>query len=131
MVVLFLLAPFAITAFLADATNILVEEGYSYSFLAVAVALLFFGWPLRRDMGLSRALLFAVAVDGLYLSKSGMLPVVVALVVGFLLMEERGGLRWLVVTVIILAAPVGWALHQHHASGQYSVGNQSRWNQPA
>jgi hypothetical protein len=121
MVMLFLLAPFAITAFLADVTNTLVEEGYSYSFLAVAVALLFFGWQLRPDMGLSRALLFAVAVDGLYLSKSGMLPVVVVLVVGFLLMEEHGGVRWLVV-IMVAVGPVGWALHQHHASGRYSVG---------
>src|SRR5271154_757464 len=42
LVVMLLLAPFAITAFLADVTNILVDEGYSYSFLAAAVALLFF-----------------------------------------------------------------------------------------
>ena len=33
---LLLLAPFAITAFLADVTNILVDEGYLYSFLAAA-----------------------------------------------------------------------------------------------
>jgi hypothetical protein len=117
-----LLAPFAITAFLADVTNILVDEGYSYSFLAVAVALLFFGWQLKPAMsGLNRALLFGVAVDGLYLAKSGMLPAVVVLLVAFLLVERRSGLRWLVV-VLVAAAPVGWALHQHHASGRYSAG---------
>jgi hypothetical protein len=122
IVVLLLLTPFAITAFLADVTNILVEEGYSYSFLAIAVALLFFGWQQRSSVsGLSRALLFAVAVDGLYLSKSGMWPVAVVLVVGFLLAERRVGSRWLVV-MLVAAAPVGWALHQHHASGRYSVG---------
>src|SRR5437660_1791060 len=38
---LLLLAPFAMTAFLADVTNILVDEGYLYSFLTLAVALLF------------------------------------------------------------------------------------------
>ncbi len=119
LVVMLLLAPFTITAFLADVTNILVDEGYSYSFLAVAVALLFFGsrWSGR----LGRAVLFAVALDGLYLSKSGMVLLIVVLVIGFVLVEQRVGLRWLVV-VLVAAAPIGWALHQHHASGRYSVG---------
>jgi hypothetical protein len=117
LIVLLLLAPFAITAFLADVTNILVEEGYSYSFLAFGVAVLFFGWQLQP----ARALLFAVAVDGIYLAKSGMLPTVVVLVVSFLLVERRVGLRWLVV-VLVAVAPMGWVLHQHHASGRYSVG---------
>jgi hypothetical protein len=122
LVAVLLLAPFAMTAFLADVTNILVDEGYSYSFLAVAVALLFFGWQLKPAMsGLNRALLFGVAVDGLYLAKSGMLPAVAVLLVAFLLVERRSGLRWLVV-VLVAAAPVGWALHQHHASGRYSPG---------
>jgi hypothetical protein len=121
LVVALLLVPFAMTAFLADATNILVDEGYSYSFLALAVALLFFGWASRRVDGFGRALLFAAAVDGLYLAKSGMLPAVVVLVVSFLMMEQRRGLRWLVVA-LVAAAPMGWALHQHHASGRYSVG---------
>lgn len=119
LVVVLLLTPFAIVAFLADVTNILVDEGYSYSFLALAVALLFFGPVLRR--GLGRAVLFAAALDGLYLSKSGMLLVVVVLLAGFLLVERRVGLRWLVV-VLAAVAPIGWALHQHHASGRYSVG---------
>jgi hypothetical protein len=121
-VVLLLLAPFAMTAFLADVTNILVDEGYLYSFLAVAVALLFFEGTSRRVMGgWNRAVAFAIAVDGIYLSKSGALPVVVVLAAGFLVVERRAGLRWLVV-VLVAAAPLGWALHQHHASGRYSVG---------
>src|SRR5882757_401232 len=78
LVVLLLLAPFAMTAFLADVTNILVDEGYLYSFLAVAVALLFFDVQARLTIGgiggLGRALLFAAAVGGVYLSKSGTLP---------------------------------------------------------
>jgi hypothetical protein len=123
LAVLLLLAPFAMTAFLADVTNILVDEGYLYSFLAFAVTMLFFDWPFQRGAGgLSRAVLFAAAVDGLYLSKSGMLPTVVVLVVGFVLMERRVGLRWFVVA-LVAAAPMGWALHQHHASGRYSVGS--------
>ncbi|HWW96802.1 MAG TPA: hypothetical protein VNY74_03860 [Edaphobacter sp.] len=122
LVVLLLLAPFAMTAFLADVTNILVDEGYLYSFLAVAVALLLFDVPSRVTMGgWGRAVVFAAAVDGVYLSKSGALPVVVVLTVGFLLVERRAGLRWLVVA-LVAAAPLGWALHQHHASGRYSLG---------
>jgi len=122
LVALLLLAPFAMTAFLADVTNILVDEGYLYSFLAVAVALLFFDVQARLVMGgWGRAVLFAVSLGGVYLSKSGTLPVVVVLTVGFLLVERGTGLRWLVVG-LVAAAPLGWALHQHHASGRYSVG---------
>ena len=85
---LLLLAPFAMTAFLADVTNILVDEGYLYSFLAVAVALLFFDVQVRLAMSeWSRAMLFAVAVDGVYLSKSGALPVVTVLTANL----SRGG----------------------------------------
>jgi len=122
MVILLLLVPFVMTAFLADVTNIVVEEGYSYSFLAGAVALLLFGWRVRPALsGLSRAVVFAVALDGLYLSKSGMLPGVIVLLVGFMLVEKSVALRWLVVA-LVAAAPIGWALHQHHASGRYSAG---------
>jgi hypothetical protein len=120
--VLLVLAPFAMTAFLADVTNILVDEGYSYSFLAIAVAVLLFDLPLRPMIGgLARAVLFAAALDGLYLSKSGALPAVLVLLAGFVVMEQSKGRRWLVV-VLVAAAPLGWALHQHHASGRYSVG---------
>ena len=120
--VLLLLAPFAMTAFLADVTNILVDEGYLYSFLAVAVALLFFDVQARLALGgLCRAVVFAVAVDGVYLSKSGTLPVVVVLTAGYMLVERRVALRWLVVG-LVAAAPLGWAMHQHHASGRYGVG---------
>src|SRR5258705_4845968 len=122
LVILLLLAPFTMTAFLADVTNILVDEGYLYSFLAVAVALLFFDAQARLAMsGWSRAIVFAVAVDGIYLSKSGALPVVLVLTAGFLLVERRAGLRWLII-MLVAAAPLGWAVHQHHASRRFSVG---------
>src|SRR5260370_41629801 len=112
------------TAFLADVTNILVDEGYLYSFLAVALALLFFDVQTRLTIGgLSRALLFAVALDGVYLSKSGTLPVVVVLTVGFLMVERRAGLRWLVV-VLVAAAPLGWGMHPQPASGRYHAGHR-------
>jgi hypothetical protein len=116
--VLLLLAPFAITAFLADVVNMQVEEGYSYSMLALAVALLLF--PPRRS-GIWSAILFAVAVDGVYLAKSSMAPAAIVLLIGYLLRERRPAPR-LVVFLLIIAAPLGWAFHQHHASGRYSFG---------
>ena len=123
-VVFLVLAPFAIVPFLADVSNMLVDEGYSYSFLAVAVALLLF-FPNRAPAewpgAIVRGLLFAFAVDGLYLSKSGMLPAVLVLLAGFLLLERRSSLRVLVL-LLVAAAPLGWALHQRHASGRYSFG---------
>jgi hypothetical protein len=123
-IVLLLLVPFAISAFLADVANILVEEGYSYSFLAAAVALLFFG----RDDAASRpgrarwgqALLFGIAVCGLYLSKSSLLPAVLVLMAGFFLLNRSVGPR-LLVAMLVVAAPLGWAVHQRHASGRYSI----------
>jgi hypothetical protein len=122
LVVLLLVAPFVMSAFLADVTNILVDEGYLYSFLAIAVALLLFDVSSRPVMsGWSRAVLLAIAVDGVYLSKSGTLPVVLVLTAGFLMVERCVALRWLVVG-LVAAAPLGWAVHQHHASGRYSVG---------
>ncbi|MBB5345600.1 hypothetical protein [Tunturibacter empetritectus] len=125
--ILLLLVPFLIPAFLADVTNLQVDEGFSYSFLALAAAILFLSravvgstrWTSLRGIG--RALLFAVALDGLYLSKSGMLLAVLVLLAGFLALESQTGLRWLVL-LLVAAAPLGWALHQHHASGRYSVG---------
>src|SRR4051794_28522303 len=101
VIVLLLLAPFGMTPFLADVTNILVDEGYLYSFLAVAMALLFFDGQARLAMGdLVRAVVFALAVDGIYLSKSGALPVVVVLAASILLVERRAGLRWLILILI-------------------------------
>ncbi len=122
LVVLLLLTPFAITAFLADVSNLLVDEGSSYSFLAVAVAILFFdGRKFDMRGGWGRAVVFALALDGLYLSKSGMQLAVVVLLAAYLVLERRGRLRW-VVAVLVAAAPIGWAMHQHHASGRYSLG---------
>ncbi len=126
LVLSLLLAPFLMTAFLADVTNMLVEEGFSYSFLALAVAVLFFAWPSKAatigtNHSLLSSLLFAISLAALYLSKSGMLPLVIVLVIGFLLTEQRTRLRLLVV-ILVAAAPLGWALYQHHAGGRFSVG---------
>jgi hypothetical protein len=118
---LLLLAPFVITAFIADVVNLQVEEGYSYSFLALALAILFFAMRPVAEGSLGRALLFALAVDGTYLAKSSMAPAVAVLLISYLLLEKNRLARTLAL-VLIVAAPIGWALHQHHASHRYSVG---------
>ena len=125
--VLLLLAPFGMTAFLADVVNLQVEEGYSYSFLALATAIVLFRGTrhglLRRD-GLGEAVVLGASIAGLYLSKSSMAPVAAVLTVGYVL-RVRGSLRtsvrW-VAALLALAAPLGWAVFQHHATGRYSLG---------
>jgi hypothetical protein len=118
---LLLLAPFATTAFIADVVNLQVEEGYSYSFLALAVALLLFAIGRTDTASITRAVLFAVAVDGTYLAKSSMAPAVAVLLLSYLLLERHRTARILVL-LLVAAAPIGWALHQHHASHRYSIG---------
>jgi len=119
LTILLLLVPFVIPAFLADVINLQVDEGFSYSFLAMAAAILFFDQAALR--GILRVVMFAVALDGLYLSKSGMLLAVLVLLAGFLALESQPKMRCLVI-LLVAAAPLGWALHQHHASGRYSIG---------
>lgn len=124
-ITLLLLAPFAMTPFLANVVNLQVEEGYSYSFLAMAVALLFFEVHRAHSSiarsSLGHALLFALAVDGLYLAKSAMAPAAIVLLLAYLLTNRRTAPR-LLVLLLVMVAPIGWALHQHHASGRYSIG---------
>ena len=115
-----LLAPFAITTFLADVVNMQVEEGYSYSLLALAVAMLLFD-DGRARRGVAGALVFAGCLAGLYLAKSSMAPVVLVLLVSYVVVVRDRWSRVLVVGMVC-AAPVGWAVHQHAASGRFSVG---------
>ena len=124
LIALLLLVPFGITAFLADVVNLQVEEGYSYSFLALAVSILFFAQEkVRRSqqIALVHALLFALSADAIYLAKSSMAPAVLVLAIAFVFHERRTTLR-LMVLLLIAAAPIGWAMYQHHASGRYALG---------
>jgi hypothetical protein len=118
---LLLLAPFAITAFLADVVNMQVEEGYSYSLLALAVAVLFFAVESGPTASLSYAVVFALAVDGVYLAKSSMIFVAFVLLLSYFLLERRRTF-WPLVLLLVAAAPTGWALHQQHVSGRYTFG---------
>jgi hypothetical protein len=127
-----LLAPFFITLFIANIVNLQVEEDYSYSLLALALAILIFGPGAEgKDetansgaSGLSQigyVVLFALTLDALYLSKSSMAIADLVLAIAFFL-QLRNVMPRIILLVMVAAAPLGWALHQHHASGRYSFG---------
>ena len=118
--VVILLLPFGMTAFLADVVNLQVEEGYSYSLLALTTALVLFR-PSGRT-GWRRVVVFAMAAAGLYLAKSSMAPAVAVLTVAFLwpLRTQTGAV--LGTLGIVLLAAAGWASWQHHAAGRYTFG---------
>jgi hypothetical protein len=128
--VLLLLAPFGMTIFIANVVNLQVEEDYAYSLIACALALVLFGpfaFPRSRD---SRAgasahlvllLLFVLSVDALYLSKSSLSLAVAVLTVAFVL-QQRLLISRLALLALVAAAPLGWAVYTHHASGRYTLG---------
>ena len=113
-----LVLPFLLTPFLADVVNLQVEEGYAYSLMALALALVLFHRPVRWW----RVAAFALAADGLYLSKSSMILAVAVLGSAFLLRLRREPTMLVTTLLLLLAAPLGWARWQHHASGRYSLG---------
>lgn len=115
-----LLAPFGISAFLADVVNLQVEEGYSYSFLALVTAIVLFGRRGARRT-VPEAIVFGASIAGLYLSKSAMAPAAAVLTMAYVARAGRPAVR-AIAAVVALSAPVGWAMYQHHATGRYSLG---------
>ena len=111
--------PFLLTPFLADVVNLQVEEGYTYSLLALAFAVLLFP-PRRRP--LAAAATFGLAAALLYLAKSAMAPAAAVLTLLFLLQRRRQPAPAALALLLVLAAPAGWSLWQHHASGRYTLG---------
>ncbi len=116
-----LLLPFVLTPFLADIVNMQVEEGYSYSLLPLVFALLLFPAPAAEE-GQGTALLFGASAAALYLAKSSMAPAVVVLTLLFVARRRRRPAQAALALLLVLAAPVGWALWQHHTSGRYTIG---------
>lgn len=115
-----LLLPFLTTVFLADVVNLQVEEGYTYSLLALATAMVMFRPEGRTSW--RRAMVFAVTTAGLYLAKSSMAPAVAVLTIAFLWPMRRQGTRMIATVAVVMAAAVGWAMWQHHAAGRYTFG---------
>lgn len=122
--VFLLSTPFLNTQFLSRVVSLEVEEDYLCAFLGLAFALVLL--PRRTNSWLGRHPAFEGALAGLaigltYLSKSSMSLVALVLLAAYL--RKTSERKAIVVALLVaLSAPVGWALHQHHASGRYSIG---------
>ena len=121
-----LLLPFGSMPFLADVVNLQVEEGYTYSLLAFAVALVLFLPPVKLGARLTAGAVLAtcalgVTLDLLFLSKSAMVLAVAVITACFLVRNRAPALQGALLGLVALALG-GWAVHQHTASGRYSLG---------
>lgn len=107
-------------ALMVDVIHLQVEEGYSFSLLAYATAVVLFGVDELRERPFCAGL-FALAVAGLYLTKSSMILVCIFLVVAYCLRVTKQRLRWIVI-LITMCAPLGWGLYSLHATGRFTLG---------
>ena len=105
---------------LIDVVNMQVEEGYSFCLLTYAVAVLLFG-VRDKTIGWRTAILFALSVAALYLTKSSMVAAAAFLVFIFCY-QIRDGRKRLAVVLLAACGPVGWGLYTWHASGRFSIG---------
>ena len=123
-IAILLLAPFCCTPFLADVLNLQVEEGYVYSLLALAVALLIFRRGPRevKHGGVVDGMLFGLSVAGVYLAKSSMLPAAAVLLAVYVWQRRRAPAAAIIAAVLLLGAVGRWAVYQHAASGRFSAG---------
>lgn len=102
-----------------DALNMQVEEGYSFCFLTLAVAILFF--TARGGFTWRLAVISGLDLVALYLTKSSMIAVALFLA---LALAWRTDDRRKAVTIVLLflCGPLGWGLFTLHASGHFTVG---------
>jgi len=104
--------------------NLNFEEGYLYSFLGLAIALLLFADQARRRPLLwATSLTLCCAIS--YLTKSSMLPVAAFLVVSAAAYAIRSLGRPPLAAYILLcfaAVPLGWGLYAQHSSGRFTLG---------
>lgn len=114
-----LLLPFLVTCFVVDVENIFVEEGYTFSFLSLALAIL-----LNKDAVRSRvwrACLLGASLALLYLSKSSMMLACVVMLVAFFFVEKRWLWRMTSVGCLLLAM-LGWGSYAKATSGRFTLG---------
>jgi hypothetical protein len=107
---------------LADIANLQVEEGYSFAFMALAVAIMFF---VDKEQFQRRPLLWGSLVVAMcalvYLSKSSMILVSLVLALAAALRLKTVGSRVLIV-LLFSVAPLGWATYQYVAGGRFTFG---------
>ncbi|HEX4022199.1 MAG TPA: hypothetical protein VHX63_13730 [Acidobacteriaceae bacterium] len=105
---------------IVDVIHLQVEEGYSFCLLAYALAVLLFGVG-KNQQHLRSAVLFALAVAGLYLTKSSMVLACTFLVGFYCWSVSQRKLR-AVVLLITICAPLGWGLYSLHVTGRFTLG---------
>lgn len=115
---LLLLAPFFIPTFLIDVANLQVEEGYSYSLIVLAFAIIVF--VLRGSLA-QWTLPFVLCLTGLYLVKSSMI-LLCAWLLALFCQRTPSRRSWATATCIFLATMVLWACYVHSATGRFALG---------
>lgn len=116
--VAFLIVPFLILTFLIDVVNFQVEEGYTYSLIALALAILLFA-PDSSSNRWKAA--FAASLLGIYLSKSSMLPLCLWLLVSFA-WRNKFPRAWGSVCVVFLLGMLLWGGYVHTVTGRFTLG---------
>lgn len=117
------LGALVIPSVLINTVNMHVEEGYAYSLIAFAFCfLLFFDRQAPPSTLLTGA--FGLSLTAIFLAKSSFLPFMLLLVLFHARLEPSIRLRVLVI-VLALTGPVGWAVHSHDATGRWSLGTSS------
>lgn len=119
-----LLIPFTIISFLTDVIRLDFEEAYSYGFIALAFAISLFAenrrYLFHKHVYLGAITAAACAV-GVYFSKSSMSLFALTFLFVYLL-KPIGPRVKILLLLLSIPAPLGWAIYQHHASGRYSFG---------
>jgi len=120
-VLCFVSLPFIIPSFLLISTSLQVEEGYFYSFLAVAFALVIY----ERQRLLPPwwvAIAFVCAVDLVYLTKSSMRLTCLCLIAAMLIRQSSRSMRIFIVAATMIA-PIAWGSYLSSTSGRFSIGS--------
>ncbi len=117
---LFLLCSLMLPTLMVDVIHLQVEEAYSFCLLSYATAMLLFGMHPSQQRPRT-AFAFALAVLGLYLTKSSMILACIFFVLTYCLLVTRKQLRWIVVLVAI-CGPLGWGAYSVHATGRFTLG---------
>jgi hypothetical protein len=119
-VYLLLVLPFFIPLWLGNTIRMQQEEGYSYSFLALLIAILYFSSHVE-DAKLYWTGVFCVCLACLYLAKSSMLLAVCFLALCQLFKMPTKTSRIMVLLTVVLV-PMGWGAYTKHASGRFTLG---------
>lgn len=115
-----LIIPFLIPNFIVFTTTLQIEEGYYYSFLALAVALLLFAAP--QGMSLRANVCFIIALNMLYFSKSSLrIACVFLLLLSCLRIRQWN--RRILTAAFVLVPIMLWGAYLQGVSGRFTTGS--------